>query len=220
MSNKISQIRCVNDEKDIIIQNFKHTINNLTNIITNSVNKMSELNEYRKKEDIVSYTETDIDNIKSNHNKIITDMNNKFNKINLAYNAVNNVYSRYVKNTAITDNAYKTKIDSLENKLYTIKNTHREELLDLQSFYKKKIDYLNNSVNNLEKSIRLLKIKNKQARNPDEISCSDYNITNENSEKLVNSTIDSLDDDLDEDYKLDELILDSDSDNKPDDTVQ
>ena len=49
MSNKVSHIRSIADEKDIVIQNFKHTINNLTNIITNNVNKMAELNEYRKK---------------------------------------------------------------------------------------------------------------------------------------------------------------------------
>ena len=66
----------------------------------------------------------------------------------------------------------------------------------------------------------MLKIKNKQSCNSGEINYSDYNITDENDEELVNSTVDSLDDDLDEDYKLDELILDSDSDNKPDNTVQ
>lgn len=205
MSNKVSHIRSVTDEKDIVIQNFKHTINNLTDIITNNVNKMAELNEYRKKnKDIVSYTEKDIDIVKSKYDKIITDINSKFKKVNLAYNAINNVYSKQIKDTAITNRAYKIKISSLESKLYTIKNTHREEINDLQSFYKKKIDQLNENVNSLEASIRLLELKNKQ---------SDSDITINSDEQIIDSTVDSLDDNFDEDYKLDELILDSDNDN-------
>tara|TARA_B100000401_G_C52668265_1_gene653499 strand:- start:17 stop:655 length:639 start_codon:yes stop_codon:yes gene_type:complete len=203
MSNKVSHIRSVTDEKDIVIQNFKHTINNLTDIITNNVNKMAELNEYRKNKDIISYTEKDIDTIKSKHDKIITDMNSKFKKVNLAYNAINTVYSKQIKDTAITNRAYKIKISSLESKLYTIKNTHREEINDLQSFYKKKIDLLNENVNNLEASIRLLELKNKQ---------SDSDITINSDEQLIDCTVDSLDVNFDEDYKLDELVLDSDND--------
>ncbi len=203
MSNKVYHRSSVNDEKDIVIQNFKHTINNLTDIITNNVNKMSELNEYRKKKDIVSYTEKDIDNIKSEHDKIITEMNSKFKKINSAYNAVNNVYTRYVRETIIADRAYKTKIESLEARLFTIKNTHREEVNDLQSFYKKKIDQLNENVNNLEKSVHLLELKNKH---------SDSELTINSDEQLIDSTVDSLDVNFDEDYQLDEVILDSDND--------
>lgn len=219
MSKKISNIRDVTHEKDIIIQNFKHTINNLTNIIINNVNKMTELNEYRKNEDIVSHNDTNINNIKSNHHKIITDMNIKFNKINLAHNAVNNVYSKYIKKTTITERAYKTKIDSLETKLYTIENNHQEEILDLHSFYNKKIDYLANRANNLEKSICLLQIKNKQRHNSSGNNCSECNITAEKDEQVINSIVYSLDEDFDEDYKLDELIHDSDNDNKDCNTV-
>ena len=203
MSNKVFHTRSVSDEKDIVIQNFKHTINNLTDIITNNVNKMSELNDFRKKKDVISFTQKDIDNIKSEHDKIISDMNSKFRKVNLAYNAINNIYTKNVKETAIAERAYKIKIESLENSLYKIKNTHREEINDLQAFYKKKIDQLNQNVDNLETSIRLLELKNKE---------SNSGISINSSGELIDSTVDSLDVHFDEDYQLDELILDSDKD--------
>lgn len=207
MSNKVSHIRSIADEKDIVIQNFKHTINNLTNIITNNVNKMAELNEYRKKKDIVSYSEKDIDIIKSKYDKTIADMDSKLRKINLAYNAINTVYTKHVKETSIANRAYKIKISSLETKLYTIKNTHRDEIKDLQSFYKKKIDQLNQNVDDLEASIKLLELKNQ--------SISDATLNSD--EQTIDSTVDSLDVNFDEDYKLDELILNSDSDNDTND---
>ena len=207
MSNKVSHIRSIADEKDIVIQNFKHTINNLTDIITNNVNKMAELNEYRKKKDIVSYSEKDIDTIKSKYDKTIADMGSKFRKVNLAYNAINTVYTKHVKETSVANRAYKIKISSLETKLYTIKNTHRDEINDLQSFYKKKIDQLNQNVDDLEASIKLLELKNQ--------SISDATLNSD--EQTIDSTVDSLDVNFDEDYKLDELILDSDSDNDTND---
>lgn len=207
MSNKVSHIRSIADEKDIVIQNFKHTINNLTNIITNNVNKMAELNEYRKKKDIVSYSEKDIDIIKSKYDKTIADMDSKLRKINLAYNAINTVYTKHVKETSVANRAYKIKISSLETKLYTIKNTHRDEIKDLQSFYKKKIDQLNQNVDDLEASIKLLELKNQ--------SISDATLNSD--EQTIDSTVDSLDVNFDEDYKLDELILNSDSDNDTND---
>lgn len=207
MSNKVSHIRSIADEKDIVIQNFKHTINNLTDIITNNVNKMAELNEYRKKKDIVSYSEKDIDTIKSKYDKTIADMDSKFRKVNLAYNAINTVYTKHLKETSVANRAYKIKISSLETKLYTIKNTHRDEINDLQSFYKKKVDQLNQNVDDLEASIKLLELKNQ--------SISDATLNSD--EQTIDSTVDSLDVNFDEDYKLDELILDSDSDNDTND---
>ena len=206
MSNKVSHIRSIADEKDIVIQNFKHTINNLTDIITNNVNKMAELNEYRKK-DIVSYSEKDIDIIKSKYDKTGADMDSKFRKVNLAYNAINTVYTKHVKETSVANRAYKIKISSLETKLYTIKNTHRDEINDLQSFYKKKIDQLNQNIDDLEASIKLLELKNQ--------SISDATLNSD--EQTIDSTVDSLDVNFDEDCKLDELILDSDSDNDTND---
>ena len=159
------------------------------------------------KKDIVSYSEKDIDTIKSKYDKIISDMDSKLRKVNLAYNAINTVYTKHVKETSIVNRAYKIKIGSLETKLYTIKNTHRDEINDLQSFYKRKIDQLNENVNNLEASIKLLELKNQ--------SISDATLNSD--EQTIDSTVDSLDVNFDEDYKLNELILDSGSDNDTND---
>ena len=79
----------VPDSKDIIISNFRDAINNLTNIVITSANKMKDLNDLNHKN---VYTKT-ADIIKQEYIDKINNVQNNLTKINRSYAILNNVYT-------------------------------------------------------------------------------------------------------------------------------
>ena len=82
MEKSIPKKSSVPDSKDIIISNFRDTINNLTNIVITNANKMKDLNDLNYKN---VYTKNDVDIIKQEYIDKINNVQNTLIIINRSY---------------------------------------------------------------------------------------------------------------------------------------
>jgi len=172
----------VPDSKDIIISNFRDTINNLTNIVITNANKMKDLNDLNHKN---IYTKKDIDIIKQEYIDKINNIQDNLTKINRSYGILNNVYTKHIKTSIDIESALKSKIINLENDLDNIRDIYNTRISDIHLEYNKKIENNINQINELRNKIKTINLDN-SINSLDDISLNDI-ILSDNSNSADNS---------------------------------
>ena len=117
MNTSLQRKAVISNEKDIIISNFRDTINNLTNIIVNNANKMKDINDFNSlNKNSHSSIETEaVDLAKSNkkYKDQISELEDNNSKINRLYKTLNLVYTNHIKTSMNIEKVYKSKLIDL-----------------------------------------------------------------------------------------------------------